>query len=51
VQSFAPAYEQLAKRLAPVESVIVARMDGTANEHPSVKEVKVRAVHAELWCA
>ena len=31
-----PVYEKLARRFADVPSVVIARMDGTANEHPKI---------------
>jgi protein disulfide-isomerase A1 len=31
-----PIYKKLAKRLAKVDSVVIAKMDGTENEHPDV---------------
>ena len=33
-QAFEPQYEKLARRFAPVESMVIAKMDGTTNEHP-----------------
>ena len=35
-KQLAPIYAKLAKRFAKVESVVVAKMDGTENEHPEV---------------
>jgi len=35
-KSLAPIYEKLAKRFAEVDSVVIAKMDGTENEHPDV---------------
>lgn len=35
-KSLAPIYEKLAKRFADVDSVVIAKMDGTENEHPDV---------------
>jgi protein disulfide-isomerase A1 len=32
-----PIYEKLGRRFAAVDSVIIAKMDGTANEHPAAK--------------
>jgi protein disulfide-isomerase A1 len=32
----APTYRKLAKRFRPVDSVVIAKMDGTANEHENV---------------
>ncbi len=32
-----PIYKKLAKRFASVESVVIAKMDGTENEHPNVE--------------
>nr|QKY15211.1 protein disulfide isomerase 1 (PDI1) [Polytomella parva] len=34
-----PSYKKLAKRFASIDSVVIAKMDGTENEHPDV-EVK-----------
>ncbi|KFM29190.1 Protein disulfide isomerase-like 1-4 [Auxenochlorella protothecoides] len=36
LESLAPIYEKLAKRFASVDSVVIAKMDGTANEHPDI---------------
>jgi protein disulfide-isomerase A1 len=36
-KSLAPIYEKLAKRFAKVDSVVIAKMDGTENEHPEVE--------------
>lgn len=38
-KSLEPIYKKLAKRFAKVDSVVIAKMDGTENEHPDV-EVK-----------
>ena len=35
-KAMAPTYRKLAKRFRPVDSVVVAKMDGTANEHANV---------------
>jgi len=35
-KQLAPIYKKLGKRFSPVESVVIAQMDGTANEHPSL---------------
>lgn len=35
-KSLAPIYEKLAKRFADIDSVVIAKMDGTENEHPDV---------------
>ena len=35
-KSLAPTYRKLAKRFRPVDSVVVAKMDGTANEHENI---------------
>jgi len=32
-----PIYKKLAKRFSSVESVVIAKMDGTENEHPLVE--------------
>lgn len=31
-----PVYKKLAKRFAKIDSVVIAKMDGTENEHPSI---------------
>lgn len=36
LQQLAPVYEKLAKRFSKVDSVVIAKMDGTENEHPDV---------------
>ncbi|KAL8457854.1 hypothetical protein ACS0TY_035648 [Phlomoides rotata] len=36
-QSLEPTYNKLAKHLRSIESLIVAKMDGTMNEHPRAK--------------
>lgn len=36
-KSLAPVYEKLAKRFAKIDSVVIAKMDGTENEHPSIE--------------
>ncbi|KAK6142009.1 hypothetical protein DH2020_016190 [Rehmannia glutinosa] len=36
-QSLEPTYNKLAKHLRAVESLVVAKMDGTTNEHPRAK--------------
>mmetsp|Transcript_37870 Transcript_37870/g.106981 ORF Transcript_37870/g.106981 Transcript_37870/m.106981 type:complete len:295 (-) Transcript_37870:250-1134(-) len=35
-QKLEPIYKKLAKRFKSVESVVIAKMDGTTNEHPDV---------------
>lgn len=32
-----PAYQKLGEKFAHIDSVVIAKMDGTANEHPDVK--------------
>lgn len=44
VQVFEPVYQQLAKRFAKVGSVVIARMDSSANEHAAIN-VKVGTQH------
>lgn len=34
-KQLAPVYKKLAKRFSVVDSVVIAKMDGTTNEHPS----------------
>ncbi|XP_066329067.1 protein disulfide isomerase-like 1-4 [Miscanthus floridulus] len=36
-QSLEPTYNKLAKHLRGVDSLVIAKMDGTANEHPRAK--------------
>ncbi|KAL7115765.1 hypothetical protein ACP275_04G201600 [Erythranthe tilingii] len=36
-QSLEPTYNKLAKHLRGVESLVIAKMDGTTNEHPKAK--------------
>ncbi|XP_044329334.1 protein disulfide isomerase-like 1-4 [Aegilops tauschii subsp. strangulata] len=36
-QSLEPTYNKLAKHLRGVDSLVIAKMDGTANEHPHAK--------------
>eukprot|EP00892_Ulva_mutabilis_P003381 jgi/Ulvmu1/1414/UM011_0143.1 len=36
-QALEPAYKKLAARFKDIESVVVAKMDGTANEHPDIE--------------
>lgn len=36
-KALAPTYKKLAKRFADVDSVVIAKMDGTANEHADVE--------------
>ncbi|PSC75600.1 disulfide isomerase-like 1-4 [Micractinium conductrix] len=36
-KSLAPIYEKLAKRFAKIDSVVIAKMDGTENEHPDIE--------------
>uniref|UniRef100_A0A7S0QTJ9 Protein disulfide-isomerase n=1 Tax=Pyramimonas obovata TaxID=1411642 RepID=A0A7S0QTJ9_9CHLO len=38
-KQLAPIYKKLGKRFKDVESVVIAQMDGTANEHPSLTTV------------
>jgi len=38
-QSLAPIWEKLARRFQPVDSVVIAKIDGTANEHPLIADV------------
>ncbi len=37
MQSLAPTWEKLAKRFKKVDSVVIAKMDGTTNEHEKVQ--------------
>ncbi|RDX70813.1 Protein disulfide isomerase-like 1-4, partial [Mucuna pruriens] len=36
-QSLEPSYNKLAKHLRSIESIVIAKMDGTTNEHPRAK--------------
>ncbi|XP_020215222.1 protein disulfide isomerase-like 1-4 [Cajanus cajan] len=36
-QSLEPTYNKLAKHLSSIESIVIAKMDGTTNEHPRAK--------------
>jgi protein disulfide-isomerase A1 len=36
-KSLAPIWGKLAKRFASIDSVVIAKMDGTANEHPAAE--------------
>ncbi|KAL6508808.1 Protein disulfide isomerase-like 1-4 [Orobanche hederae] len=36
-QSLEPTYNKLAKHLRPIKSLVIAKMDGTTNEHPRAK--------------
>lgn len=36
-QSLEPTYDKLAKHLRGIDSIVVAKMDGTTNEHPKAK--------------
>ncbi|KAL6203030.1 hypothetical protein ACLB2K_026734 [Fragaria x ananassa] len=36
-QSLEPTYNKLAKHLRGIESIVIAKMDGTTNEHPRAK--------------
>lgn len=45
----APIYEKLAKRFAKIDSVVIAKMDGTENEHPDV-EAQVNDAACVCYC-
>jgi protein disulfide-isomerase A1 len=32
-----PTYNKLAKHLRSIDSIVIAKMDGTTNEHPRAK--------------
>ena len=36
-QSLEPAYKKLAARFKDIDSVVIAKMDGTTNEHPDIE--------------
>lgn len=36
LQTLAPIYAQLAKRFSGIESIVIAKFDGTENEHPDL---------------
>lgn len=38
-QALEPTYNKLAKHLRSIESLIIAKMDGTTNEHPRAKVI------------
>lgn len=38
-QSLEPTYNKLAKHLRGIESLVIAKMDGTTNEHPRAKVI------------
>lgn len=38
-QSLEPTYNKLAKHLRAIESIVIAKMDGTTNEHPRAKVI------------
>jgi len=35
-KTLAPIYKKLAKRFKDIDSVVIAKLDGTANEHPDL---------------
>lgn len=45
-QAFGPTYRRLAAAFENISSIVVAKMDGTVNEHPDL-EIEVRARKAE----
>lgn len=47
-QSLEPTYNKLAKHLSGVDSLVIAKMDGTTNEHPRAK-VCITAVDGWFW--
>lgn len=36
-QSLEPIYNKLGKHLRDIDSIVIAKMDGTTNEHPRAK--------------
>lgn len=38
-QAFEPTYNKLAKHLRGIDSLVIAKMDGTTNEHPRAKVI------------
>ncbi|XP_039787770.1 protein disulfide isomerase-like 1-4 isoform X1 [Panicum virgatum] len=46
-QSLEPTYNKLAKHLRGIDSLVIAKMDGTSNEHPRAKLV----LELESWIA
>ncbi|KAE8734429.1 hypothetical protein F3Y22_tig00000764pilonHSYRG00025 [Hibiscus syriacus] len=38
-RSLEPMYNQLAKHLRGIDSLVIAKMDGTTNEHPRARKV------------
>ena len=47
-QSLEPTYNNLAKHLRSVDSLVVAKMDGTTNEHPRAK-VCITNFEGRFW--
>jgi protein disulfide-isomerase A1 len=41
-----PTYNKLATHLRGIESIVIAKMDGTTNEHP---RAKVLVFQFDLW--
>lgn len=39
-QALEPTYNKLAKHLRDIESLVIAKMDGTTNEHPRAKVIQ-----------
>lgn len=39
-QALEPTYNKLAKHLRGIESLVIAKMDGTTNEHPRAKVIQ-----------
>ena len=52
-QSLEPIYNKLAKHLRNIDSLVIAKMDGTTNEHPRAKVNptfnRKYVVHARFW--
>lgn len=51
-QALEPMYNKLAKHLKTIDSLVIAKMDGTTNEHPKAKVIKLMRIkytslHAE----
>lgn len=45
-----PIYDKLAKHLRGIESIVIAKMDGTTNEHPRGKvKPKFKLDMASMW--
>lgn len=48
-QSLEPTYNKLAKHLRGVNSLVIAKMDGTTNEHPRAKVIGRQNPMTNIW--